>query len=111
MQMDEVTQQNAALVEENTAAAQSLLEQARSLETLVSFFKVDETQVSEAPAAEPVKSNIVPMKPAAKTVKPASKIVRKPVANGANGKAHPVLAGKTLLAASGKQQEQGWEEF
>lgn len=39
-QMDEVTQQNAALVEENTTAAQSLLEQASALEQLMSFFKI-----------------------------------------------------------------------
>ncbi len=41
-QMDEVTQQNAALVEENTAAAQSMVEQARSLEELMSFFSIEE---------------------------------------------------------------------
>ena len=47
-QMDEVTQQNAALVEENTAAAQSMLEQSRNLEQLVSFFKVQEADISQA---------------------------------------------------------------
>lgn len=41
-QMDEVTQQNAALVEENTAAATSMVEQARDLENLMSFFKIDD---------------------------------------------------------------------
>jgi methyl-accepting chemotaxis protein len=40
-QMDEVTQQNAALVEEAAAAAGSLQEQAATLEELVSTFKVD----------------------------------------------------------------------
>jgi methyl-accepting chemotaxis protein len=45
-QMDEVTQQNAALVEENTAAAQSMVEQAQALEKLMSFFKLrDEDRV------------------------------------------------------------------
>lgn len=38
--MDEVTQQNAALVEENTAAAQSLADQAAMLERLIAFFKL-----------------------------------------------------------------------
>ena len=38
--MDSITQQNAALVEESTAASKSLLDQANHLETLVAFFKV-----------------------------------------------------------------------
>ena len=51
-QMDEVTQQNAALVEEATAAAQSLSEQAASLTRLMARFQVgDET--SATPSAEP----------------------------------------------------------
>ena len=38
--MDDITQQNAALVEESTAASKSLLEQDKHLEDLMSFFKV-----------------------------------------------------------------------
>ncbi|MDO6994375.1 methyl-accepting chemotaxis protein [Brachyspira innocens] len=38
--MDSITQQNAALVEESTAATKSLLDQAKHLEDLVAFFKV-----------------------------------------------------------------------
>jgi hypothetical protein len=41
--MDEVTQQNAALVEEAAAAAGSLQEQANNLSQLVSVFKLDST--------------------------------------------------------------------
>jgi len=40
-QMDEVTQQNAALVEQATAAAQSMADQAESLRAAVSIFRVD----------------------------------------------------------------------
>jgi methyl-accepting chemotaxis protein len=40
--MDEVTQQNAALVEQAAAAAESLEEQARGLVQTVSMFKLDE---------------------------------------------------------------------
>ena len=42
-QMDEVTQQNAALVEEAAAAAESLEEQAQNLSTSVSMFKIDQS--------------------------------------------------------------------
>lgn len=41
MQMDQVTQQNAALVEEAAAAAESLQDQARNLVQVVSVFKLD----------------------------------------------------------------------
>ncbi len=40
-QMDEATQQNAALVEENTAAAQALVDQSNDLDRLVGFFKIE----------------------------------------------------------------------
>ena len=38
--MDNITQQNAALVEQSTAASRSLLDQANHLEDIMSFFKV-----------------------------------------------------------------------
>ncbi|WP_431110803.1 methyl-accepting chemotaxis protein [Variovorax paradoxus] len=49
-QMDQVTQQNAALVEEAAAAAQSMQEQAASLVSAVSVFKLDQPQQAAAPA-------------------------------------------------------------
>ncbi|MFC7516737.1 methyl-accepting chemotaxis protein [Herbaspirillum sp. GCM10030257] len=45
-QMDHVTQQNASLVEEAAAAAESLQEQARSLSDVVSAFKLNDSQVA-----------------------------------------------------------------
>ncbi|RQO51359.1 hypothetical protein DBV14_16810 [Variovorax sp. KBW07] len=51
-QMDQVTQQNAALVEEASAAAQSLQEQAGSLVQAVSIFKLDtDGQAASRPQA------------------------------------------------------------
>lgn len=49
-QMDKSTQQNAAMVEEAAAAAESMNDQARALTELVSFFKVDAEQ-GAAPVA------------------------------------------------------------
>ena len=43
MQMDETTQQNAALVEETTSASQSMKEQAQELMRQVEVFKVNGT--------------------------------------------------------------------
>jgi methyl-accepting chemotaxis protein len=58
MSMDEGTQQNAALVEQATAAAQSLNEQAASLTQMMARFQVGSgaermpTSAAEAPSSE-----------------------------------------------------------
>ncbi|NGX15269.1 methyl-accepting chemotaxis protein, partial [Wenzhouxiangella sp. XN24] len=54
-QMDEVTQQNAALVEESAAAASSLEDQAHGLAQAVSVFRIDEAKLSgiAAPRSAP----------------------------------------------------------
>ena len=48
-QMDGVTQQNAALVEEAAAAAMSLQEQARTLQGAVAKFRYDSVDVASLP--------------------------------------------------------------
>jgi methyl-accepting chemotaxis protein len=53
IQMDDATQQNAALVEQAAAAAQSLQEQAARLDQVVGIFKLDETGGAPAPARSP----------------------------------------------------------
>ncbi|GAB2951022.1 methyl-accepting chemotaxis protein [Hafnia psychrotolerans] len=55
VQMDSVTQQNAALVQESAAAAASLEEQARQLTEIVSVFKIEgkESQSSTGPLLRP----------------------------------------------------------
>jgi methyl-accepting chemotaxis protein len=58
-QMDEVTQQNAALVEQATAAAQAMSDQAESLRAAVSIFRVDAAQQAVQHTARSVR-----MKPA-----------------------------------------------
>lgn len=58
-QMDEVTQQNAALVEQAAAAAQAMSDQAESLRAAVSIFRVDATQQAVQSTAQSVR-----MKPA-----------------------------------------------
>jgi len=63
-QMDEVTQQNAALVEEAAAAAQSLEDQAGKLRTAVAVFQLEEGAF-KAPAAQIVN------RPATRSAKPA----------------------------------------
>ena len=94
-QMDEVTQQNAALVEEAAAASQSMQEQAGELAHVVGFFK---TGNHVASAARPTPVRATPAAPA--IARPAAKPapVRKAVA------AAPARRGN-----AGAESE--WEEF
>jgi methyl-accepting chemotaxis protein len=46
-QMDEVTQQNSALVEENAATAKTLEHQAKAMDERVAFFKLDESAAND----------------------------------------------------------------
>jgi methyl-accepting chemotaxis protein-2 (aspartate sensor receptor) len=75
-QMDEVTQQNAALVEEAAAAAGSLQEQAERLAEAVAVFKVNAGEVIEVPAHQlagqrPAARVAAPVAPAAQADAPA----------------------------------------
>jgi methyl-accepting chemotaxis protein len=49
-QMDEVTQQNSALVEENAATAKTLENQAKAMDQRVAFFRLDEAQAASGSA-------------------------------------------------------------
>ncbi|MGY1490315.1 methyl-accepting chemotaxis protein [Methylobacillus pratensis] len=93
-QMDEVTQQNAALVEEAAAASQSLQDQAASLAQAVSVFKVSGVQVKAA------ERSVSKPKPAA--VKPRAATAPKPA---------PAVktASPMVPAAAGAADE--WAEF
>ncbi|WP_416046445.1 hypothetical protein [Delftia acidovorans] len=60
IQLDQVTQQNAALVEESAAAAGSLSQQAQALVSAVSIFKLDPAE-KEAPVLRKIPSSMRPL--------------------------------------------------
>ncbi|KOR39506.1 chemotaxis protein [Xanthomonas oryzae] len=91
-QMDETTQQNAALVEEATAAARSMEEQAGHLAEAVSVFKLDE---SAAPVAQTARVRPIASRPVA--VKSAA---AKPVARAAATAARPAKSQAALADGS-----------
>jgi methyl-accepting chemotaxis protein len=82
-QMDEVTQQNSALVEENASAARALEDQSAAMDERVSFFRIG--AVAMKPAVAPAKA-----KPVAQA--------RRPV---------PMRRAQTALAV----KDDDWEEF
>lgn len=101
-QMDEVTQQNAALVEENTAAAQSMVEQARALEKMMSFFTIA-ARAQDALAAEAKEEPASKSKPAVKLVAKNSRTIQRfPLASKAEVKPAKAVGGG---------YSDGWEEF
>ena len=77
-QMDEVTQQNAALVEEASAAAQSLSAQAKALRELVSVFNIGAAARAGDAVAEPTEAGATAARAAPS--KPSLSMVRAPVA-------------------------------
>ncbi len=82
-QMDEVTQQNAALVEEAAAAAESLEEQAQNLSVSVATFKLDDSVVSTKRGPSAPARRIAAPASARKT--PARKISAKPQSKTTDG--------------------------
>jgi methyl-accepting chemotaxis protein len=55
-QMDQVTQQNAAMVEQSTAASHSLAREAEALATLLRRFQIgDEVETQSAPSRQPAR--------------------------------------------------------
>ena len=66
-QMDEATQQNAALVEEASAAARSMAEQANELEKAASLFRIKATASNE-PRLTPVRARGIPTREEARSV-------------------------------------------
>jgi methyl-accepting chemotaxis protein len=88
-QMDQVTQQNAALVEEASAAAESLQDQAGTLSQVVGVFQLDGMQAAaQAPrtmaASKPAASRIAAVAPA-RVALTQSKPQRRPAAKQAAG--------------------------
>ena len=117
--MDEVTQQNSALVEENAATAKTLEHQAKAMDERVSFFKLNGT-TENRPAAKP--APVREQRPA--TAAPPSRgpaAVKQPVAP----KQQPIAAPKRAAAenvggpvrrmqaalATAVNSEPDWKEF
>ncbi|MBV5309923.1 methyl-accepting chemotaxis protein [Chromatium okenii] len=92
-QMDDVTQQNAALVEQAAAAAEALADQARELSKIISIFKTGGEKVT------PQRASTAPAKPSAmvsrRPAAPAAKVSRPP---------RPTFTAKSV-------DEDEWSEF
>jgi methyl-accepting chemotaxis protein len=109
IEMDSMTQQNAALVEESAAAAQSLQDQAAELSRVVSIFKLVEGEERvAAPVFAPAPKKAV-VKPISAARAPVSKLASKPAALASKPVAVAAKPKKVVNAPSGGADE--WEEF
>ena len=112
-QMDEVTQQNSALVEENAATAKTLEQQAKAMDDEVSVFRVDESLADVAPKQKPAAAaaSAAPAKAAAAKPASAPRRVGNGSGNGASpaGKRGPVGRMQAALATAVNEAE--WKEF
>jgi methyl-accepting chemotaxis protein len=102
-EMDEATQQNAALVEQAAAAAQSLQDQAKTLAQVVSVFKLDSSYVTPRAAPVQMRSDAGEMQQLPSR-KPPQRQIANPVAAPAK-KATPKLPAKPA------PMDTDWEEF
>ncbi len=101
MQMDEVTQQNASLVEEAAAAAESLQEQAKHLTQVVSVFKMNDTNMTLTESAPAMQRQAVPSKAKVSSI------------NSAIRKSQPLAkrAPAVKQVANSRNTIGDWEEF
>jgi hypothetical protein len=115
-QMDEVTQQNAALVEQAAAAAGSLEEQAKHLTRAVSVFKLrqgaDVIDVTAQPVAERPQPRSVESKPDAKPA-PAAREARRPAKAPVKlaAPAAPAAPAPKPKASAPVDDKDDWESF
>jgi methyl-accepting chemotaxis protein len=123
-QMDNVTQQNAALVEEAAASTEAMQEQARALSELVSVFKLDRNsqQATPAPAPQrpaapqrqpkPSAQPALPARPAAAGGKPVAATSGAPGASAsASGARSRPAAASAARAKPAVTAGDDWEEF
>ncbi|MCW5298627.1 hypothetical protein DXT88_10620 [Herbaspirillum lusitanum] len=118
-QMDQATQQNAALVEQAAAAAGSLEEQARRLKDAVAFFQAEGTAaVAAAPVVRRAAATTAPGPAVANRVVPktaSAASARKPAAAAARLPAAPKSAPKSAPAksspGSSPTDDGDWETF
>ena len=113
--LDQMTQQNAALVEESAAAAESLKDQAHRMTTVVANYRLDgmadigfaAAPSAHVPAAAKAIAKASAPKPAPKAAAKPAPVAAKPAA--AKAAPAPVAAATGPAAASGASDD--WESF
>jgi methyl-accepting chemotaxis protein len=104
--LDEMTQQNAALVEEAAAASESMADQSTALRELMNFFKTDDNtrHISSTQSQPQIQAKTAARTPARSTARTAVK----PVAKTESKMSKPALK---VVAGSPAHDDNNWSEF
>ncbi|MCV2369993.1 methyl-accepting chemotaxis protein [Roseateles oligotrophus] len=104
VQLDQVTQQNAALVEEAAAAAQSMSQQAGNLVQTVGVFKLP---------ADAANVRYIPELPASRRPGSPAQLARKTLVKAAQSAAKPSqpAARSKVVAGASETAAEGWSQF
>jgi len=94
--MDQITQQNAAMVEESTAASHSLNLEAGKLSEQIGQFKLDRNSVTALPVASGQRTPRPAARPAASQPRPALRTV---------------ASGRSAAALKADASPNAWEDF
>ena len=107
-QMDEVTQQNSALVEENAATAKTLEHQAKAMDERVAFFKLDSSEARHAapPATQREQRPIVAMRGPAVPKQPVA-APKRAISGNRGGPGRRMQA----ALATAVKDDPDWKEF
>jgi hypothetical protein len=104
VQMDETTQQNAALVEEATAASQSMANQARDLSQMMNRYRIGEEAAAASAVSRPAEA--APARAERRSAsRPWAGKAKRPAATSAA----PVEAPRKVAASSASDSD--WQEF
>lgn len=107
-QMDEVTQQNSALVEENAATAKTLEHQAQAMDQRVTFFRIDAAGEAHAADPAPMRQSERRNERPATSGGPAAMRKTASAQKRVNGRGGPV---GRMQAALATKLDPDWEEF
>jgi methyl-accepting chemotaxis protein len=107
-QMDEVTQQNSALVEENAASAKTLEHQSEMMNEKVAFFKLDE-RVKSVPVKTTVSAAVTRL--AARLPKGEAAPLGKIAAAAVNGRRGAPVGRTQAAVATAVADDKDWQEF
>ncbi|MEJ1963733.1 MAG: methyl-accepting chemotaxis protein [Gammaproteobacteria bacterium] len=115
MQMDEMTQQNAALVEEATAASHSMADQARTLNQMMAGYRVDGAQQLDVAASASIPGRLAPS-PVASIQKAEQRGSARPWSSKGvravpTGRASPAVEAIVPKRANASAADSDWQEF
>jgi methyl-accepting chemotaxis protein len=112
-QMDEMTQQNSALVEENAATTKTLEHQAKTMDQRIAFFRFNTASggaVRFANADSSHKVDVVALTEHKVSAAPKPGPAAKAQASGSRAKPNPVTRMQTTIATALKQEPE-WKDF